>query len=314
MRSLAAVVVALLLVVGAPGFALAQEASPAADMEMMQGIALEVLAEGVIEQAPAGPAEIGFVRLTIAPGASIPVEPDPALAFVAVQSGTLTANLASPVQVTRVEVAGTPVAAQVSAAEATFPLGPGESAVFPPLVAGEVRNDSAEPVEVLAVFVGPPAGMMATPQPAATPMAEEAGMEGVTFEPLAFGVAEQMPAGPVRIAISRITLPAGIALPPDPPHSGPEVGIVEAGSFALQTAAGPPAQVVRAVAGLAATEAMPTMEATAPGQDVTVEAGDAFFIPLGSATGGAVVGDTELVALLAVIEPLAGAAAATPGP
>jgi quercetin dioxygenase-like cupin family protein len=313
MRPLIPFITAILLVLCAPGLVAAQEASPAAEAGLPEGMSIAPIAQAVIDSLPPGPAEIGFIRLTFAPGARVPIEAEPGLAFVAVESGTLSAHLASPMQVTRVMIGGTPVAASASAAEAAFTLGPGESALFPPLVSGEVRNEGSEPVVLLAVFIGPAMGEMATPAAVGTPGAdEEEAMAGVTFEPLAFGIAEEMPSGPAMMLIGRGTIAPGTIIPQHP-ELGMEFGHAESGSVTLRTSEGSPIQVVRGVAQLASPEAEPTLEAAGPGQEVTVSAGDAYFIPSGAVFGGEVAGDKEAVALIVVIEPLGGATA-TPEP
>ena len=65
MRTWFAFVVALLLVLSAPGFVLAQDTSPVAEEGMPEGAAFEILAQRLVEEFPTGPAEIGFARLTL---------------------------------------------------------------------------------------------------------------------------------------------------------------------------------------------------------------------------------------------------------
>jgi quercetin dioxygenase-like cupin family protein len=305
-----AFIAALLLVLSTPGLVLAQEASPVAE-GMAEGVSLAVLAEGVIDELPPGPMEIGFARLTFAPGTRIDLDPEPGAAFIAVESGTFTFTMTTVVQVAGVLVAGTPVATRVTTAGVAFTVGPGESVVFPAFAEGEVRNDGPEPVVALAVFLGPPEDATATPAAEATPGADEE-PEGLTFEPLAFGVVEQLPPGPAGIAIARVTIAPGATIP-EHPQVGAEVGHAEAGSFTFRTAAGPAIQVVRGVAELVSPDAVPTMEEAGPGQEVTVSAGDAFFVPIGTVFSGEAGGDTDAVALLAVVQPL-GEMAATPVP
>ena len=67
MRTWFAFVVALLLVLSAPGFVLAQDTSPVAEEGMPEGVAFEILAQRLVEEFPTGPAEIGFARLTLPP-------------------------------------------------------------------------------------------------------------------------------------------------------------------------------------------------------------------------------------------------------
>ena len=104
---------------------------------------------------------------------------------------------------------GTPVATRVTTAGVAFPVEPGESVLVPPLATGDVRNDGPEPVVALAVFIGPPTAAMATPGPEATPMAEEAAA-GLTFEPLGFGVVDQLPSGPAALVIARVRIAPGV--------------------------------------------------------------------------------------------------------
>ena len=280
MRTWFAFVVALLLVLSAPGFVLAQDTSPVAEEGMPEGVAFEILAQRLVEEFPTGPAEIGFARLTFAPGTRLNLDPEPSLVLVAVESGTFTVTITTAVEVAGVVMEGTPVATRVTTAGVAFPVEPGESVLVPPLATGDVRNDGPEPVVALAVFIGPPTAAMATPGPEATPMAEEEAAAGLTFEPLGFGVVDQLPSGPAALVIARVRIAPGVNLPADP-QPGPEVGYSEAGDFAFQTTGGPGVQVVRNVALLATPGAEPTMKETGPGQDMTVSVGDAFFIPTG---------------------------------
>ena len=143
-------------------------------------------------------------------------------------------------------------------------------------------------------------------------MAGEEEPEGLTFAPLAFGIIEQLPPGPAGIAIARVTIAPGVIVPEDA-QRGVEVGYAEAGSFTFRTTEGPAIQVVRGVAQLATPGAEPSMEEAGPGREVTVSAGDAFFIPIGSVFSREASGDTDAMALIAVVQPL-GEMAATPVP
>ena len=57
-----AFIAALLLVLSTPRPLLAQDASPVAAEGMPGGVAFDVLAQGVVDQLPPGPAEIGLAR------------------------------------------------------------------------------------------------------------------------------------------------------------------------------------------------------------------------------------------------------------
>ena len=188
----------------------AQEATPEAG-GLPAGASIQILAEALVEELPPAPADVVLVRLTIPPGATIPL--DPALALVHVESGAVAVRKTTGLTVTQVTVAGTPVAAQVVATGVETVFGPGDAALFPPFVAGEILNPGAEPAVILVLLVEP-VGAAATPVAEATPMAggtlaagatpmAEEEMAGVAFEPLAFGHVEEMPSGPAVVAIAR---------------------------------------------------------------------------------------------------------------
>ena len=265
---------------------------------------------------PPAPADVALVRASFAPGSGFPLDPaDPALALVYIQSGALAVRAVTELQVTRVVVAGTPVAAEVTAAGVETVLGPGDSAVFPPFIAGEIRNAGTEPAVVLALLVEPTETAAtpvaeATPAAAATPVAgatpgAEGPPEGIGFQALAFGHTPELPVGPAGLAIVRLTAGPGTVFPPDPTE-GVELVYVEAGSFTLRGEEGPAFEVVRGLEAMATPGAAPTVEAGEPGQDVTVGAGEAVFFPSGNVAGARAGEDETAVALLAIIEPVAG--------
>lgn len=310
MRRLVALVSILALAVALPtgAGAVAQEASPVAEAGMPSGIPFAILALGVVEQLPPGPAEIGFGRMGFAPGSGIDIDPEPWVALIAVESGTFTFTITTAVPVSRMVFAGVLAPPEATRAGVAFTVGPGESVVLPPFATGEVRNAGPEPVVALIVYIEPSEDAATE----ATPAAREEAPAGITFEPLAFGAVEQLPPGPAKIDIVRTTIAPGVTFPQDA-RVGVEVDHVEAGSLTLRTTGGPAVQVVRGVAELGTPGTEPIISMVSPGQEVTVSAGDAFFIPAGSVTGGEVVGNTEVVALIAIIEPL-GETAATPEP
>jgi quercetin dioxygenase-like cupin family protein len=313
MRRLLTLVAALLLF-ATTGSAIAV-AQDEGDDQVPEGATFELLTQAVVEELPAAPADIALVRLTFDPGVSEPIEAgDPSIALVSVESGSLTFGIAAAIRVTRVAVAGTPVAAEVQAAGVEFTLGPGDSALIPPLAPGVVRNDGTEPAVAVGLFLGPSTdeGMAeASTEVGATPAPEEE-TEGITFQPLAFGTADSLPAGPAFLAIVRLTAEPAVVFPPEE-ETGIEVIAIEAGSFTVQSTEGPPLQVARGLAAMdfAATPgAEPLFEEVGPGQEATVAAGDSLFIPTGN-VNGATAGAETSAALFGVVESL-GAAGATP--
>ena len=104
------------------------------------------------------------MRVTVAPGSVFngPAD-DPSVGLNLIESGELTARIEAAVTVTRA------TGPEDVAAGTEFTLGPGESFIWPPNVAGELRNDGPEPVVQLVAFLAPAAeGAAATPM-AGTP-------------------------------------------------------------------------------------------------------------------------------------------------
>jgi quercetin dioxygenase-like cupin family protein len=304
-RLLTPVAAALLFAMTGPAVAFAQEEG---EGQLPEGATFEVLAQAMVEELPPAPADVALVRFTFAPGASDSIEAgDPTLVLVAVESGALTFNIAAAIRVTQVAVAGTPVAAEVAAAGVEFTLGPGDSALIPPLAPGMVRNDGSEPAAAVVLLVSPVAAE-GTPEASmdagATPVMEEE-TEGITFQPLAFGSVETLPTGPGFLGIARLTAEPGVVFPPGE-QTGAQVAAVEAGSFTVETIEGPPLQVVRGLAGIdleATPMVEPEFEEIGPGEEATVAAGDGLFLPIGN-VNTATAGDEPGSLLLGQVEAL----------
>ena len=171
------VLIGLMVLVGSRTPVTAQDATPdAAEAGVAEGISVEVVSLGTVESFPSTPATVELYRITIDPGASASFsETDPGLGLHVVESGTLTiGRFSADVVVTRASSMATPGAHPLYGAtrrqeivpvgtDAT--LGPGDSFVFPPFVAGEWRNDSAEPVVLTVVLIAPAGAGAATPTP-----------------------------------------------------------------------------------------------------------------------------------------------------
>jgi len=156
----------------------AQEGTPAAEEGFApEGVSFEPLAFGTAAELPATPVDLVLIRFGIEPGAGFPIEADdPTVALAYVQSGVLTVRVEAPMQVIRaatiaafatpgaVEEDALPAAEEI-AAGTEFTLAAGDSTVFPPNVAGEIRNDGQERAEALVTLIAPPAGDGATPAP-----------------------------------------------------------------------------------------------------------------------------------------------------
>lgn len=135
-------------------------------------------------------------------------------------------------------------------------------------------------------------GLLAAAGPAAraavqegTPLAEEEfAPEGVTFEPLGFGVSEELPAAPADLALARLTIEPGAGFPLD--ENDPSVALVSVESGALTVRAEDPIRVLRAATlaafatpGAVEEGAVSEAEEVAAGTEVALEAGDSVVFP-----------------------------------
>lgn len=123
-------------------------ASPAAEGELPPGVSLEFIAGAPVAELPPTSASMVLVRLTLQPGAVLPVSPDdPSGSLVVVEAGTLTVRF------------------EDAATESTYGLG--DAFYGPPFVAGEVSNRGPEPAVLLLAIVAPEEGESgaATPAP-----------------------------------------------------------------------------------------------------------------------------------------------------
>ena len=157
------------VVVGArfgPG-ATAQEETPPAEeeFELPEGVSFEALGYGTAEELPSAPANVSLFRFGLEPGAGFPLEEEASVALVYVEAGVLTVAMEGPMTVVRAAAEGTPfpMETETFAAGEEFELAAGDSAIFPPGVAGEVRNEGDEPVAVLVADAGPAQGEVGTP-------------------------------------------------------------------------------------------------------------------------------------------------------
>ncbi len=116
-----------------------------------------------------------------------------------------------------------------------------------------------------------------------TPPADEFELpEGVTFEGLAFGLAEALPPGPTGLGLFRFRLEPGarLDLAPDPSYF-----LVSIESGAITFRVSEPVRVTRAMTGTPGAQTLgpdaPAEEVSA-GTDVTLEQGDAALFPPGA--------------------------------
>jgi hypothetical protein len=128
---------------------MAQDATPPSEQQAgaPEGVSFVTLASGSIQVLTPGTANLVLGRIRLDPGATLPFDPtDPSVDLVFMSSGTLTFLLDAEMTVARGVQAGTPVPTEPEAipANTEFTLSDGDSALFPPNAAGEVRNDGDE--------------------------------------------------------------------------------------------------------------------------------------------------------------------------
>lgn len=158
--------------------AIAQEATPAGEEWMPEGITFEPVTFAMGADLT-GLSDLVVVRLGLDPGAGFPIEEDdPSVGILVVESGTFTVQVEGPVTVTRGAGLGEAVAAAeetgdfstlmepITAGEAVT-LEAGDAAYIPGNVAGEIRNDGQERAVALGFLVVPAEDMTgeATPAP-----------------------------------------------------------------------------------------------------------------------------------------------------
>ena len=197
---------------GAQPRAIAQEATPAGEEMMPEGITFEPVTFALGVEL-ASPSDLFVARIGLDPGAGFPIEEsDPSTGVLLVESGAFTVQVEGPVTVTRGAELGEAMAAaeetgdfsalteSVAEGEAVT-LETGDAAYIPGNVAGEIRNDGQERAVGLAFLVTPPEGMMGE----ATPAAAAAGTGdavAVSLTEFAIDMPTELPAGPTTFAIT----------------------------------------------------------------------------------------------------------------
>jgi hypothetical protein len=128
---------------------------PADEEEVGQGVSLEFLGLGETETLPPGPAYIQLFRIIIEPGGSVALPEYPSTALASIESGAVTLRVDTPITVLHVPKDADPGLEDYEqfAANEEFTLKEGDSAPFPPNVAGEVRNDGEEATSILVANI-----------------------------------------------------------------------------------------------------------------------------------------------------------------
>jgi quercetin dioxygenase-like cupin family protein len=172
--SLVAVLVMLAVATGVGGTmyptARAQDATPTTEQsaDTVETGTFRAVASGSMELLAPGTANLGFGRITLAPGGSVPFDPnDPSAVLVYIASGAVTFRVDAEMTVTRGVAAGTPMPTEpeAMAANTEFTLLEGDSALFPPAIAGEARNDGTDEAVAWVITLAHVSETAATPTP-----------------------------------------------------------------------------------------------------------------------------------------------------
>ncbi|MGH2616735.1 MAG: hypothetical protein ACRDJC_15990 [Thermomicrobiales bacterium] len=169
---------------------------------------------------PPAPARAVFYRLTLPPGANLPVLVGPfcgcpgetllpGVGVEVVEVGAYTLRLGAQLEVRRATPGGVQPTVEQIPADSDATLGPGDVAVYPDYAAtGEIRSGDDDPAVVvgLAIVSETKSG---TPAPALP--------SGVIADELSRAIPsdlEKLPPGPVTVTLRRVTLPPGAAPAP----------------------------------------------------------------------------------------------------
>ncbi len=253
----------------------------------------EVLMSYDFDALPPAPMTVRMLRITLAPGASVPMHTHPGIEFDLIESGTLTAGTSDTAVIS--------VEGQQSETSDTQSLAPGTWVMYPSGSGMSFTNEGEEDVVLLSAVVLSVADAEQSTITYTEGEPTEADFEGVSFVVLGDGLIQQFPDGPATVTIDRLTLGAGEAVPGS---TGAALLSKASGALAFSADEGQ-VQVTRT--------ATPQLQPNAiPGQEFTLNDNDAAFFPAGYDTIERPDSTAELTLLRLLIQPqgdLEGAAA-----
>ena len=242
-------------------------ATPAASPVAQAALESTVLMEASFDDFIPAPMTIRMLRITVAPGASVPMHTHPGPEFDLVESGTLTAMANGEATITRAD--GTEEAAATEGAT----LESGDWILYQPGSGMGWQNQGDEDAVILSAVllpVGPDFPESITYTEGQPSSAE---FEGVSFTVLGDGLVQQFPDGAASVRIDSVVVPAGTDLPPS---DGVAMYSQVSGNFSFVVEGGT-VQVSR-------SELESLQPNAVPGEEFTLEAGDAAFFPQGVTT------------------------------
>jgi len=136
----------------------AQDSTPAAEEE---GASFEIIGAGDTGALPQEGAALVVFRISIEPGGFFPLDPeDPSVGLASIEAGAITVSADVPITVLHLPEDGEPGPEDLEqfAADVEFTMEERDSAIFPPNVGGEVRNDGEEDASILVTSIVPSEG------------------------------------------------------------------------------------------------------------------------------------------------------------
>ena len=204
------------------------------------GVLLRPVLRAELDARAADAASLGLARFTVAPGAVASGATNPTPVLFAVEAGALRVRVEGPAPPTP---ASAPATGRAGWADqpAGRVLRPGDALVVPAGARFELGNDGQTPAVALAAaltaaLVRPGAVLHAAWPPGAGREGLAGWPPGVTVRTLATGPVMSLPPGPLAVAVGRLTVAPGTALPPHAAR-GVELLAVESGRLGLAATA-----------------------------------------------------------------------------
>ncbi|MDQ3523616.1 MAG: SH3 domain-containing protein [Chloroflexota bacterium] len=244
-----------------------------------------VLMSYEFEEMPPAPLTARLLRITLEPGATVPMHTHPGPEFNYVVAGTLTAQIDGTAVI---GAEGVDEPTEVTEAQS---LGAGEWIMYPAESGMNLANEGEENVVLLAAVILPVGADIDTTITYTDGEPTDADFEGVSFVVLGDGLIQQFPAGGATVFVDELVLNDGGSVPG---YSGPALLSKSAGVFAISATEG---------AVQVTSSASPQLQPNAiPGQEFTLADNDAAFFPAGyesieRAEDGGIVAFTRLLIL-----------------
>lgn len=268
-------------------------ATPAAGATPEADVIGDVLMTYDFDAMPQAPMTVRLLRITLAPGANVPMHTHPGPEFDYVESGTLTARIDGTAVVS--------IDGEQSDVSDAQTLSTGSWIMYPDGVGMSLANEGEEDVVLLSAVILSVGGENQSTITYTEGEPTDSDFEGVSFVVLGDGLIQQFPDSPSTVTVDQLTLGPGQAIPA---FSG--AALVSKASGTLEfTAVEGQVQVTRT--------ATPQLQPNAiPGQEFTLGNNDAAFFPAGYETIDRSGSTDELSLLRLLIQPegeLASAAA-----